>query len=311
MEHTYKNSIIPLGDYDWLVLKTIGGKLFLLSEQPIFKGYYSLSPCSFQESKLYNFLNNKFMEQLVESGVEVAHISGAGILSLAQYERYVKDRAPNPSTPFLLQNPCPDEYDKVLAINEDGETVAVGLQFPCGIRPTLFVDKDYVESLVDLDGLIELSEINPPEPQQETPVTAEIPSEPVKDTEQEETPMEEEIPTEGDFEVPEPIPEMTDEEVSLVLSKELEEPDSEDGALIEDEGDGVRSVYVFDGQYKDYAILYDEGDERVTAVIERYGLAIRAYMESGGIGNRVPMNRTAVVNRIKGIQNRWNWKEKR
>lgn len=173
------------------------------------------------------------------------------------------------------------------------------------------MDKDYVESLVDLDGLIELSEINPPEPQQETPVTAEIPSEPVKDTEQEEVPEEEEIPTEDDFEVPEPIPEMTDEEVSLVLSKEMEEPDSEDGALIEDEGDGVRSVYVFDGQYKDYAILYDEGNERVATVIERYGLAIRAYMESGGIGNRVPMNRAAVVNRIKGIQNRWNWKERK
>lgn len=144
-------SIIPVGNYDWYVLRTIGAKYFLLAESPLFRGYYSLKKGTFAESKLYSFLNNKFMAKLESNGVDTEKISNVGILTSGQYQMYVKDKLPVSASPYLLQTPSETDSDSVLAVNSSGDLYPIGIQVSCGIRPCMFIDKEYADSIMGID----------------------------------------------------------------------------------------------------------------------------------------------------------------
>ena len=389
MNTKYEDCLVNLGDYSWIVLKAMGDKYFVLAEQPIFKGYYSLEPCDFNDSKLHRFLDNKFIEQLVNGGVDVSKVSGLSILSLVQYERYVRDKAPHAITPFLLLTPHPEEPHCLCGINTEGELLCLSVKEPCGIRPCMYVDKEYLLSVTDGE-IHELEEVEIEKPETNAaPSTENATSEediaPKEEIISEHTdlPNDEEELAEAKSEVPEfeegeiekllqiaagliegedisdepddkteqPKLEETDEgsEVSKADdTSEAEDIDSsntsteadatdeaddadrteeiaetqdaptaeepisdtsttEEGAVIEKETETVSSVYVFDGQYKDFAVYLDENSERSKDALERYGLAIRAYLASGDRGSRVPIDRAKAMRRIRTIQNRWRW----
>ena len=52
MANTLTATIVPIGNYDWYVLRLIGDKYFVLAESPLFRGYYSLTPCEYKDSRL-------------------------------------------------------------------------------------------------------------------------------------------------------------------------------------------------------------------------------------------------------------------
>ncbi len=380
----YEDCLVTLGDYSWIVLKSMGDKYFVLAEQPIFKGYYSLEPCDFNDSKLHRFLDNKFIDQLVNGGVDVSKVSGLSILSLVQYERYVKNKAPRPITPFLLLTPHPDEPHCLCGINTDGELLCLSVKEPCGIRPCMYVDKEYLLSVTG-EEIHELEEVEVAKPKVDIvpPVAEDItPKDEIAEEHTDLSDNEEEL-AEANSEVPELGPDEVERlirieetaelpEDGLVLdehntetkepeveeasetsatdsepdgSEEAEEIDSsntttevdtaddmdaaeeiaeaqntllaeesiseasgtEEGAVIERETETISSVYVFEGQYKDFAVYLDENSERSKDVLERYGLAIRAYLASGDRGGRVPIDRDKAMKRIKTIQSRWRW----
>lgn len=389
MNTKYEDCLVNLGDYSWIVLKAMGDKYFVLAEQPIFKGYYSLEPCDFNDSKLHRFLDNKFIEQLVNGGVDVSKVSGLSILSLVQYERYVRDKASHAITPFLLLTPHPEEPHCLCGINTDGELLCLSVKEPCGIRPCMYVDKEYLLSVTD-DEIHELEEVVI-----EKPETNAAPSTENATSEEDIAPKEEIISEHTDLpndeeelaEAKSEVPELEEDEIEKLLQiaagllegedvsdetddkpeqSKLEETDegsevskaddtseaedidssntsteadatdeaddedraeekaetqdaptaeepisdtstTEEGAVIEKETETVSSVYVFDGQYKDFAVYLDENSERSKDALERYGLAIRAYLASGDRGSRVPIDRAKAMRRIKTIQNRWRW----
>lgn len=93
---------IKFGNYDWYPIKQVGDKYLLVAVGPLFKGYYSLEPCDFSESKLFEFLNAGFLQHLSTSGIDVSNISNMSILSQGQYKLYVKDKLP-PCKEFLTR----------------------------------------------------------------------------------------------------------------------------------------------------------------------------------------------------------------
>lgn len=355
----YEDCLVTLGDYSWIVLKAMGDKYFVLAEQPIFKGYYSLEPCDFNDSKLHRFLDNKFIDQLVNGGVDVSKVSGLSILSLIQYERYVKDKTSHTITSFLLLTPHPDEPHCLCGINTEGELLCLSVKEPCGIRPCMYVDKEYLLSVTD-EEIHELEEV-----EIEKPETDAVPSAENTTSEEDIAPKEEIISEHNNLsddeeeltEAKSEVPELEEDEIEKLLQmaagllededisdepdgkteqSKLEETDeaddadraeetaetqdaptaeepisdastTEEGAVIEKETETISSVYVFDGQYKDFAVYLDENSERSKDALERYGLAIRAYLTSGDRGSRVPIDKAKAMRRIKTIQNRWRW----
>lgn len=78
-----------------------------------------------------------------------------------------------------------------------------------------------------------------------------------------------------------------------------------DGHKVESNNTDVHAVYVYQDEYKDYAILVTEGDVKMQQSIERMGVAIRAYMQSSTNEKRAPMRKINVTEHISRLQNRW------
>ncbi|MBQ2184952.1 MAG: hypothetical protein II399_09980 [Lachnospiraceae bacterium] len=148
---------VEMGDYRWYVLKLIGSKYFVIASNPVFQGYYSLRPASFQESKLKEFLDVRFHKQLELSGVQTKYVSNISVLTKGQYDMYIKNQLPAAKSDFILQT-LGDTDDTVLSVSTNGEIVPVGITEKIGIRPVMFVEKSYLESLGQFDTVDELYE---------------------------------------------------------------------------------------------------------------------------------------------------------
>lgn len=139
-------SVIRVGGYDWYCLKQMGDDYFLLSVGIPFRGYYNSQCAPFVETKLAAFLRTVFLPRLGEAGADTDKLSNVGILTLLQYNTYVKNSIPAAPYPFLLQTPDPDN-NGVYAVDTSGNIITVGFTESCGIRPCMFIDREYADSL--------------------------------------------------------------------------------------------------------------------------------------------------------------------
>lgn len=147
MQNITSATIVPIGNYDWYVLRLIGNKYFVLAESPLFRGYYDLEPCQYKDSRLASFLNNKFTAQLKHNGVDTSKISNISVLTAGQYQMYVKDKLPASASSYMLQTAHPEDKNSILAVNAEGDLYPSGITTSCGIRPCMFIDKDYLDSI--------------------------------------------------------------------------------------------------------------------------------------------------------------------
>lgn len=137
---------VPIGDYEWFPLKRIGDKYFMVASKPAFKGYFSLEGIDWAASRLYKFLNQKFVAFLDNSGVDISAISGMSILTQGQYNLYVYNKLPTCGE-YLLQTPAPNHPEHILAVTADGALKPTPITAQTGIRPCFFIDADYLEEL--------------------------------------------------------------------------------------------------------------------------------------------------------------------
>lgn len=147
MQNITSATVVPIGNYDWYVLRLIGNKYFVLAESPLFRGYYALEPCQYQDSRLASFLNNKFVGQLKRNGVDTSKISNISVLTAGQYQMYVKDKLPASASSYMLQTTHPEDKNCILAVNAEGDLYPSGITTSCGIRPCMFIDKEYLDSI--------------------------------------------------------------------------------------------------------------------------------------------------------------------
>ena len=136
---------VQIGEYEWFPIKLIGDKYFVVAIKPLFKGYYSLEKCDFAQSRLNGFLNSRFTALLANFGVDLSMISGLSILTQGQYHMYVKDKLPACGD-YLLQTPAKQD-NMVLAVKADGSEAEVDITAKYNIRPCMFVNAEYLESL--------------------------------------------------------------------------------------------------------------------------------------------------------------------
>lgn len=146
-----KYNTVTLNDKEWLILDAVGDKYFMLAESPLFRGYYSLQPCEYAESRLAAFLTNKYLPQMERGGVDISKITNLRIPTVGQYMLYIKDKLPASKTAFLLQTPHPRKEDCILAIDTNGEMFAAHVTDSCGIRPCMFADKKYINVLAGVN----------------------------------------------------------------------------------------------------------------------------------------------------------------
>lgn len=145
------NTIIPIGDYDWIVLHETATKYLVVSEDVLFNGFYASKMCQFHQSKLNDFLTRKFLPKLAGSDVDMRKISGLAILSKGQFDQFVKNKLPDTVAPYMLLTPYPDKEDYIYAVTTDGLTYPHHVLDLCGIRPCLYIDKAYADSLIFRD----------------------------------------------------------------------------------------------------------------------------------------------------------------
>lgn len=138
---------VQIGDYEWFPIKLIGNKYFVIAIKPLFKGYYSLEKCQFQESRICGFLNSRFVAFLVNSGIDAEMLSGVAIPTQGQYKLYIKDKLPKCGS-YLLQTLAQKE-NSVLAVQENGEEAEVDIMAKYNIRPCMFIDAQYLEELAE------------------------------------------------------------------------------------------------------------------------------------------------------------------
>ena len=350
-------SIIPLGNYDWYVLRTIGAKYFLLAESPLFRGYYSLKKGTFAESKLYSFLNNKFISKLESNGVDTEKISNLGILTSGQYQMYVKDKLPVSASPFLLQTQSEIDPDSVLAVNSSGDIYPIGIQVSCGIRPCMFVDKEYADAVTGIDpatisgvkleteskSASEKSHESVSHPDQNEPDqvdnendSKQMPDDTEKDKNENEIGKEtgsvgltDEIDTETKGE--------NTESDNDTVSNDIDDSDNNNDVVsesvrvetvapsVEEEkpyGDvetdtktvkittvGTKhAAYVFEDEYKEYAVLYEGGKEELEKILTEYGLTIRSFLKSSLVEDREPASVDKIQSMIREQQKRFRWR---
>jgi hypothetical protein len=137
---------IPIGDYEWFPLKLIGDKYFMVAVKPTFKGYFALEGNDWVNSRLKQFLNQKFMAFLENSDVDTSAIHGMSILTQGQYNMYVHDRLPSCGE-YLLQTPAPNRENYILAVQPDGTLKPVAITAQKNIRPCFFIEAEYLEEI--------------------------------------------------------------------------------------------------------------------------------------------------------------------
>ena len=142
---------VPIGEIDWIVLTQVGTKYLVVSEAVLFNGFYAAKGCPYHKSNLNDYLTRKFLPKIAAADVDMNKISGLSILSKGQFDQFVKDKLPDTAAPYMLLTPYPDRPDYIFAVTKDGLPYPHYVADTCGIRPCLYIDKKYADSLLGID----------------------------------------------------------------------------------------------------------------------------------------------------------------
>ena len=318
MELTGKQKLL-IGGNEWYVLKLIGDKYFLLAESPLFKGYYSLKPCDYADSKLANFINNKFLPELEYRGLDIKKISNVSILTAGQYKLYVKDKLPMCSAPYLLQTVHPSYENYIIAVDIDGELYPSKVTDLCGVRPCMFIEKTYADELAESSDMpytietvydfLNRQEFVAPtvEVVQNTPPVNAV-SETSTDKSEKDAVAEFDKASDDSDVVAEDVREGT---VAALPEEDVGVAKTSEGKDIPVSTYGERkAAHVFDEEYKDFAVLYDGTEKELNEIVSAYGLVIQAFAENTK-GYREPVSKESIIRNVNEARNRWRWAEKK
>ena len=329
------NTIIPIGDYDWIVLHETATKYLVVSEDVLFNGFYASKMCQFHQSKLNDFLTRKFLPKLAGSDVDMRKISGLAILSKGQFDQFVKNKLPDTVAPYMLLTPYPDKEDCIYAVTADGLTYPHHVLDLCGIRPCLYIDKAYADSLIFRDDYADnqsresLTDISPTDEEIMGDTAELIPEESETELKTDASePITSNVSPAEDPEADIKEPETTD--VSLTNEKsgavELDDDDEDEAPGSSATDENVPSPVIektVSGQ-QESSEIQEPADEETPTVGEPDNEPAEEANEDEGVDiSNVPeiavteekpkqdeplSVRDAILKRIAGVQQRWNSK---
>ena len=154
--------VVTIGAKEYFVLNKVGQKYFVLAKYCAGKGYYSLAPCQFRDSKLCAYLQQHFVADLQAAGVDTDKLYNISILTRGQFERFVKGKLPPLEASYILMNPVEDGSEQIYAVFPDESVQPVSIRSTQGIRIAMHIDKDYANELM---GIVEEPEEQTEEPQ--------------------------------------------------------------------------------------------------------------------------------------------------
>ncbi len=165
--------VVTIGAKEYYVLNKVGSKYFVLAKYCAGKGYYSLAPCQFRDSKLYAYLQQHFVTDLKAAGVDTDKLYNISILTRGQFERFVKGKLPPLNVPYILMNPVEDGSEQIYAVFPDESVKPVEIRSTQGIRIAMHVDKDYANELMGITEEVPEEQAEAPEIVSDTSGTAE------------------------------------------------------------------------------------------------------------------------------------------
>ena len=162
--------VVTIGAKEYYVLNSIGTKYFILAKHCAGKGYYSLAPCRFADSKLSAYLQRHFVTDLRAAGVDTDRLYNISIMTLGQFQRFVRGKLPPLDVPYLLMNTVEDSPELIYAVYPDESVQPVDIRSTQGIRIAMHIDRDYANELM---GVVELPAVEQtPEAEETTDETA-------------------------------------------------------------------------------------------------------------------------------------------
>ena len=295
-------TIITIGFCDWYAIKKIGDKYFLIATKPVFTGYYSLTPCPFFSSKLADFLSTRFISQMSDCFVEIKYLTNISIPTLSQYTNYIENRAPNADYTYLTQTQYPNKEGYMVGIDPNGNQVPVSIVDQCGIRPTMFVDAAYLNTLTNADPIITLFDCTPvieghgvtfsdaPTVFSFEPSLVPVQKETVKQEKVIDKPKTQKKPAP----IPTPPPRVR------TVEKEAEERERESRRR-------ESIAYIYSDFDSDFGIFCDSDNEQLKTIVEQHGYVVNDFSKSSNTSSRNKVNDKTVLDRMGRVSQRWRW----